>query len=162
MDGNFNLENWLKTSIDSVKKNGITCDIHLDEFDFFQNENGHRNVDFSINMFKNAIQLIDYECANGIGIYLSIDLCSHPKLGNSPKNLNNIYEQYDTNKIPEIIIYKPYKPEIPPQLQFYRVPLSFIELECDLVAFYKEFRTLDEMNEDDDFSREINIVYTPR
>lgn len=163
MDGNFNLSNWLVAAVSESKKSGATSDIHIDEITAVEKNNSSQNIEVSMFIFKYVVELLSNIDVEGVGVFLSIELKPDSVFGNAPKNIEEVVLQYDASTMPEIIVYKPFRPELPNKLQFYRCPLLFFDVkqEDKFSVFYKEYRTLDEVAEGEDFHRELNIEYIP-
>jgi protein-tyrosine phosphatase len=163
MAGIFNLEKWLVNALAEAKKSGITQDIHISELDVVDKNTPIENIDFSISIFRKVTKILQDVDSEGIGVFLSIELQPSLLLGNIPNSIEEVAEQYNKSTVPEIIIYKPYNSELPNKLQFYRCPILLFNLnkEDKFMIFYKEYRTIDEMIDNEDFHRELNIVYMP-
>ena len=95
-----------------------------------------------------------------VDLYIELLSKSNSIIG-TPGDLPNLIEEIDDFGMPEIFIFKPEKIFWQPKKQMYVSPLTFkIDVIIDdVVNFYQEYRTMDEIIENIEFTRWITFSY---
>ena len=167
MDAIFSLKfkSWMLNAVKTVKETGVAQDLHIDElFDTdFKKFTQEEIFTSCCSILKLAV---DYSSAmeidfTGINMYLSIDLVSeNNSFIGRPVSEDDIVKAIDTYFIPEIIIYKEQKSPDVPLIELYRCPIFYGDFKPDseIILFYKEYRELGDLLNNDEYKRELNIV----
>jgi hypothetical protein len=160
MDGIYNLRDWVKLSAQKVLEDDIVATIHIDELESYGQT---KHLIDSLRKLLEEMSLILAELNTaGLSIYLSVDLL--PRSINPSRFVNNptwIEQEVLPRSVPEIIIYKPADPELIPSTELHRTPLTknSFGLKGDFNPFYKEGRTLADIQNRVKLSRELLFIY---
>lgn len=170
MDGIFNLKlrAWMVDAINRLTESGVAQDMHIDElFEVdFKTLSQKQSFENCCSIFKivtkyaREMQLDLFE----VGIFISIDLISESNIFMGlPASENEIIKSIDMDSIPEIIIYKETRSNQIPLVEFYRTPVLNGKFEDShrIKMFYKEYRLLEDILNNNEYTREINITLCP-
>jgi hypothetical protein len=164
MDGNFNLEDWVVKAVENTKIDGITRDCHVSEIFHYKTLGSENKLLNSFKVFDDTVKILSRIDTKEICIYLNIDLESNNNvLSEIPKSFEDFKLLLNPYTIPEIIVYKPFMPEIIALVELYRVPIlsNIYNFQKNINIFYKEFRTENDIINNEKFNKELNIVYNP-
>lgn len=171
MDGNFKtkkLTSWMLKSIEALNVTDITQDIHVDEFleefDLLRKEDVFMR---SCLLFKDLVAYLEISKIrmDGINIFLSVDLISESNVfSGKPTSLTQVENLIDDYSIPEIILYKESNPNEIPLTELYRVPIliDYFSKSTPISIFYKEYRTFEDILNNGEFTRTIDVYYMPQ
>ncbi len=116
----------------------------------------------SIGALKQTIESLITSKVPFFKVELFIELIEESSdLKGAPKELATLIDEIDLFSMPEVFISVPIKEYWQPQIETYTCPLS-LDFGLDfkkLVAFYYEYRTLDQMIENDVFNRWVIFSY---
>ena len=154
------VNDWLRDNVLLVQRDGFAKDIHIDEIADMSDSTSNKIIEESIRISKVFFSKFLSLNVDELCLYLSIDLREYGNvLKGAPENFADLCSQYDIYTMPEIILYKPL-PEFPiANVEIYRKPLSLEEFKYERArAFYKEYRTAEEIAINMEYRREINFV----
>jgi|GEM_PF-3768819 len=157
----FDFETWIKKSLLVISQDGALCKLHIDEIlpniDF---QNKKEIFSVCIEYFNKAVNLAS-EISKGIKIELHIELKSTSNyIQYTPKELSELLEHIDEYSMPELLLFEPTRNIILPKLERYMSPLPFsLNLSENCYTNYTEYRTLDEMRDNEKFTRWFNLIY---
>jgi hypothetical protein len=152
-------------SILALNETGIAQDIHvaelLKEFDIYRKEDAFMQ---SCLLFKYIVDYLETSKINTfeISIFLSIDLTSESNLFiGKPTSLAEVERLMDPYSIPEIIFYRDSNPSNVPLTEFYRVPIliDYFSNSTPISIFYKEYRTFEDILNNGEFTRTLDVYY---
>ena len=170
MDGIFNLRlrAWMVDAINRVTESGVAQDMHIDElfemdFKTLSQQQLFENCCSIGNMVDKYAREMQLDLPE-VSIYISIDLISESNVFiGLPASENEIIKAIDVDSIPEIIIYKETRSNQIPLVEFYRTPVLYEKFEDSpqRTMFYKEYRSLEDILNNNEYTREINIILQP-
>lgn len=153
------IEAWLNNAILNLDGEGDCQDIHIDEFIHIGKTRRE--------LFKSAFEVAEYIKENLIKqmdtnqrLYILIPLKSEsPILKGVPRNINLLLNQIDCNYPPELVLYNEFISTEYYNVELYKSCLPFVINEKESVEIvYKELRSKEELINENNYRKEINIV----
>ena len=162
------LESWVVAASAKLIDDGITQDIHIDDLyeGDFEKLTNREVFECAYSIFISLIKFIEeYETGtSGFKFFLMINLIGESiHFAGKPISIENLVELIDRFSVPEIILYRELNSDETYYTEFYRVPIfvDFFKEPKKVGLIYKEFRSLEDMNDNNEYTREINFVYLP-
>ncbi len=158
------IKKWLSDVTTNLENGAIGQEIHIEEFYKRKIKKQVKMLEIACDIFWQTSKLIDKSLLKKYELSISIDLIEKSKkiLG-SPKNITELINNVEIRLNPEIYISAPsvggyVKSEFYRSSIFYQIYQKF---NNDFIVFNDEFRMIEENEDDDEFRRNINIIYFP-
>lgn len=154
---------WINNAIEKLDNNSLIESIHIDKFVNFSEQSPQEILSQAIEVFNKFCEFIRDKDLKDIQLFLQISLVESDEIQGVFKSRKELLENIDLFEMPEIFLYKPCDTHTIPDIEFYRSPIPFKidELNAKSSVFYKEYRDNNEIINNEPFTREINVVYTP-
>lgn len=156
------LGHWLQESITRLTNGDKLCDIHIDNLLGYNCKTKKEIMEFSLQVFKQGINLIDVGIEN-VQFEIQIRLDSYTsKILGVPKSKTELCNSIDMYGVPELLLFRPLKNPNITLIESYSSPVPFQMLEPEMqncYTRYDEYRTVEEMNNDEEFVRWFSLIY---
>lgn len=153
----------VKKVVQNFVDRGGTHSFHIDEIvEAYEVSTSEKLFNESIRVLKEVIESLITSKAPIFKVELFVELIGERSdLKGAPKELSLLIDEIDLFSMPEVFISIPVKEYWQPKIETYTCPLTFdfgMSFE-KLTAFYYEYRTFDQMLENDTFDRWVIFSY---
>jgi len=155
------IEKWLIESVDNINNGSYSESVDIDEFIAFDIQDAKKILEITIETANIIKEFSFNNNLDNISITLFLELTESLVLNGVIKNEDIILKDIDLLCVPEIVIYKINDNNSIPLVEFYRSPLPFKinGLNDSISIFYKEYRRLEEMLNNEPYTRHLSFVF---
>ncbi len=156
----MNVLKWIEENIDKLNSENYIS-VHLDELNV-EKKYLQKGIEI-LKIVKENIETINIELSE-IKIEIQYELLNTNNIIKGvPSSLTELKNKIDKNNPPELIISKRQKGYLDyiPKIEYYISPLPFLinELETIFSCYYTEYRTIDDLLENEVYSSWFNIIW---
>lgn len=155
------IENWLIINVEKIQRGSYSESIHIDEFVNFDSQETKIILDKTIEIANVIKGFCDKNHYENVVVMLNIDLIETQTLNGVLRNEESLLDEIDIYGMPEIILYPKNNETSIPLVEFYRSPLPFkiTNLDDSITVFYREYRTFEEIINNEDFTRNLDFSF---